>query len=390
MWSAGSFRAHVTDDSRGDRLATLTLIADPFPDWEAAAHASAARDLAQAVAETAPRSCSARYLLARGGDVPTFATPRLSTEVLPLRASVLPLVWQNGATARPLDGEFVHALTPMMPLRSRGEDDGSQTSVTIPHSIAWEAPVLLGNSQARLFRAFARRAVKHADIILTPTHATARVLQQQYGGDLPVQVFPLAPPTAFAAPADAAERRAAWGLPDRFAVTTARLGEHGRLEWVFDAMRADAGLPPLVVLEGLDPQGAATREKDRDPVLEVPQDLQGRVHSVRVTDLSDVGAVFAAAVVLAQPQAFAGTGYTVLAALGAAVPVVHAGHPATEELVLDAGVSGDTAETFAQEYSSLIGQSGALPTLTVLACDRSRGFSWRASAWHLWETHANL
>ena len=322
--------------------------------------------------------------------MPEFASPRLSTDVLPLRASVLPLVWQNGATARPLDGEFVHALTPMMPLRARGDDDGSQTSVTIPHSIAWDAPALMGNSQARLFRAFVRRAVKHADIILTPTHATARVLQQQYGSDLPVQVFPLASPAALAAPADSAERRAAWELPEQYAVTTARLGEHGRLEWVFEAMRADADLPPLVVLEGVDPQGPMNRDKDREPALEVPQDLQGRVHPVRVADLSDIGAVLAAAVVLLQPQAFAGTGYTVLAALDAAVPVVHAAHPATEELVLDAGVSGSTAEDFVREYRSLIGESGALATLTVLACDRSRGFSWRASAWHLWETHANL
>lgn len=371
-------------------MATLTLIADPFPDWEAAAHAAAARDLAQAVAETAPRSCSARYLLARGGETPDFASPRLSTEVLPLRASVLPLVWQNGATARPLDGEFVHALTPMMPLRSRGDDDGSQTSVTIPHSIAWEAPSLLGISQARLFRAFARRAVRHADIILTPTHATARVLQQQYGSDLPVQVFPLAAPTAFAAPADAAARRDAWGLPDRYAVTTARSGEHGRLEWVFDAMRDDESLPPLVVLEGMDPGGAATREKDRESGPEIPHDLQGRVHTVHVSDLSDVGAVLVAAVVLLQPQAFAGTGYTLLAALDAAVPVVHTGHPATEELVLDAGVSGGTAESFAQQYRDLVDRPGALQTLTVLAGDRSRGFSWRASAWNLWETHANM
>lgn len=371
-------------------MATLTLIADPFPDWEGAAHASAARDLAQAVAETAPRGCSARYLLARGGEMPDFASPRLATDVLPLRASVLPLVWQNGATARPLDGEFVHALTPMMPLRARGDDDGSQTSVTIPHSIAWEAPALLGNSQARLYRAFVRRAVKHADIILTPTHATARVLQQQYGSDLPVQVFPLATPSALAAPADAAERRAAWGLPDRYALTTARPGEHGRLEWVLDAMRAHPELPPLVVLEGVDPQGPMGREKERDPGIEVPDDLAGRVRTVRIEDLSDIGAAMAAAVVLLQPQAFAGTGYTLLAALDAAVPVVHAGHPATEELVLDAGVSGDTPEAFAHEYRSLTEQSGALPTLTVLACDRSRGFSWRASAWHLWETHANL
>ncbi len=387
---------HRCPGIRGENvLATLTLIADPFPDFESEVHAAAARDLVQAVAETAPRSCSARFLLSRGSEMPEFSSARLTSELLPLRASMLPLVWQNGTTARPLDGEFVHALTPMMPLRSRGDDDGSQTSVTIPHSIAWDAPALIGNSQARLFRAFTRRAVKLADVILTPTHATARVLQQQYGSDLPVQVFPLAPPTELSAPADAAERRAAWGLPDRYAVTTARAGEHGRLEWIFDAMRRDAALPPLVVLDGVDPQGPQPRDKDKDrdasaPTIDVPADLQGRVRVIAVTQLSDIGAALGGASVLLQPQAFAGTGYVVLASLGAAVPVVHAGHPATAELVLDAGVSADTADGFAAEYSRLIGQSGALPTLTVLACDRSRGYSWRSSAWQLWETHANL
>ena len=379
--------------SRGDRLATLTLIADPFPDWEAELHAAAARDLAQAVAETAPRSCSARFLMARGGDAPDFASPRLSTDFLPLRASMLPLVWQNGTTARPLDGEFVHALTPMVPLRSRGDDDGSQTSVTIPHSVAWEHPSLIGNSQARLFRSFTRRAAKLADVLLTPTHATARVLQEQYGGDLPVQVFPLAAPRELAAPADAAERRAAWGLPNRYAVTTAATGELGRLEWVFDAMRRDPELPPVVVLEGLDPVGAVPREKDRDPAAPltiVPDELQGRVYPVRIGQLSDVGAVLSGALVMLQPQAFAGTGYLLLAAITAAVPVLHAGHPATEEIVLDAGVSASTAEAFTTEYQRFFAESGLLPTLAVLACDRSRGFSWRATAWQLWETHANL
>ncbi|WP_336659082.1 mannosyltransferase [Leucobacter sp. USHLN153] len=374
-------------------MATLTLIADPFPDFEATSHAAATRDLAEAVAQTAPRGCSARLLMSRGSTVPEVTTPRLSTEVLPLRANMLPLVWQNGATARPLDGELVHALTPMIPLRSRGEDDGSQTSVMIPHSIAWESPALLGNSSARLFRAFTRRAVKLADVILTPTHATARVLQQQYGASLPVQVFPLAPPSDFAAPADAEERRASWGLPDSYAVTTARADALGRLEWVFDAMRRDPELPPLVVLDGVDPRSALQREKDQDaaaPSTVVPPDLAARVHTVRVEQLSDVGAVFSGAMVLLQPQVFAGTGYSVLAALGAALPVVHAGHPAIDELVLDAGVSADTPNGFAEEYSRLVSESGALATLTVLACDRSRGFSWRASAWQLWETHANL
>ncbi|EYT54070.1 mannosyltransferase [Leucobacter sp. UCD-THU] len=373
-------------------MAMLTLIAEPFPDWEAAAQTAAARDLANAVAATAPRSCSARYLIARGTEKPEFSSPVIRVEQLPMRASVLPYVWQSGTTARPLDGEFVHSLTPMLPLRSRGEDDGSQTSVTIPHSLAWEAPALLGGAQARLFRAFARRAVKLADVLLTPTHATARVLQRQYGEHLRVQVLPLAPPSEYVAGDDAAERRTALELPERYALTTAMPGEFGRLEWLFDALRTDPSLPHLVVLDGLDPRPPSKEHRDENGAGEpaVPDELRDRVVVVRPRELADVGAVLAGASLLLQPQTYSGTGYTVLGALGAGVPVLHADQEATAELVLDAGVAADASGPFAAEYSRLFRDTDALAQLSVLACDRGRGFSWRSAAWQLWETHANL
>lgn len=372
-------------------MATLTLIADPFPDWEAAVQAAATRDLTIAIAETAPRSCSARYLVSRGLESPEFTSPLIRTEHMPLRAGVLPFAWQSSATARPLDGEFVHSLTPLVPLRSRGDDDGTQTSVTIPHGVAWEAPALLGNTQARLYRSFARRAVRLADVILTPTHATARVLQEHFGEDLPVQVIQLAPPREFIAGPDAAERREALELPAEYALTTASGGEHGRLEWIYEAMRADAELPPLVVLDRMDP-ALVTRERQGTELraLSVPEDLAGRVRSVRAEELADVGAIVSGASVLLLPQAFAGTGYLTLAAMRASVPVLHAGHASTTELVLDAGVSADTPEDFADRYRGLVNESGGLSRLAVLAGDRSRGFSWHGAAWQLWETHANL
>lgn len=373
-------------------MATLTLIAEPFPDWEAPAHAAAARDLTNAVAATAPRSCSARYLMARGSAQPAFASPVIRVDQLPMRAAMLPYVWQSGTTARPLDGEFVHALTPMLPLRSRGEDDGSQTSVTIPHSLAWEAPALLGNAQARLFRAFTRRAVKLADVILTPTHATARVLQRQYGEHLPVQVLPLAPPAEYLAGSDAATRREALALPERYALTTAMPGEFGRLEWLFDALRTDPSLPALVVLDGLDPRTPTKEHRDENGAHEIaiPAELHDRVTVVRPRELADIGAVLSGASLLVLPQSYSGTGYTVLGALSAGVPVLHADQDATAELVLDAGVAAESAGPFAAEYSRLFRDTEALAQLSVLACDRGRSYSWRGAAWQLWETHANL
>ncbi|MBL3687826.1 mannosyltransferase [Leucobacter zeae] len=374
-------------------MATLTLIGEPFPDWEAPIHSAAARDLAAAVAATAPRSCSARFLLAKGSDEPEFTSPVLRTERLPMRAGMLPIVWQSGATARPLDGEFVHALTPMVPLRARGDDDGSQTSVMIPHSIAWEAAPLLGNAQARLFRAFTRRAVRLADVVLAPTHATARVLQHHYGEDLPVQVMPLAPPAEFTKPAQAAERRAALGLPERYVVTTATPGPHGRLEWVFDALRADPSLPSVVVVDGLDPVAPAREQRDpKSDAAEspIPADLQHRVHLFQPQELADVGTVLSGASLLLQPQSFSGTGYLVLGALSASVPVLHAGHEATTEVALDGGITAESAEAFAAEFGRLMRDDAALSRLAVLALDRSKGFGWHPVAWQLWETHANM
>ena len=367
-------------------MATLTLIAEPFPDWESRVHAVAARDLARAIADTAPRSCSARFLLAKGSADPGLTSALIRTEYLPFRANMLPLMWQNGTTARPLDGEFVHALTPLVPLRSRGEDDGSQTSVTITHSIAWDAPGILGSSQARLYRAYTRRAVRLADVILTPTHATARVLQEHYGSDLPVQVIQLAPPAEYLRPDDALERRGALGVPDHYALTTATTGSHGRLEGIFDALRADPALPTVVVLAGIDPAVEGPTEAS----VAIPADLQHRVLVVQPRDLTDVGAVLTSASLLLQPQDFVGTGYTLLGALSGAVPVLHSGHPAADEIVLDAGLGATSAGEFAAEFSRLFRDPNSLTRLAVLARDRSRGFSWHGAAWQLWETHANL
>jgi len=374
----------------GGAVARLTLLAEPFPDWEAATQFAAARDLAAAVAATAPRSCSARFLLAKGSPAPEFRSPLVQIEFLPMRAGVLPLLWQNGTTARLLDGEFVHAMTPLAPLRSRGEDDGSQTSVMIPHGVAWEFPELLGGSQARLFRSFTRRAAKLADVIFTPTHATARIIREHYGADLPVQVLQLAPPSEFLRPDDDAQRRAALGLPERYLLTTARPDEHGRLDWAFQAMRSDPSLPPLVVLEGVDPERAGSASEKHAPATVVPEDLGPRVVVARPRELSDTGAVLAGASLLLQPQAYSGTGYALLGAMTAAVPVLHSGHPAVEEITLDAGVSADTPDAFAAELSRLLRDEHELGRLAVLACDRSRGFSWHSAAWQLWETHANI
>lgn len=375
-------------------MATLSLIAEPLQDWEAELHIAAARDLTEAIASTAPRGCSARYLIARGADAPHFDSPRIAVEALPLRAASLPLIWQSAASARPLDGEMTHSITPLMPLRSRTEDDGSQSTVTVPNSVAWEAPGLFSPSQARLFRAFLKRAVKHADMIITGTHATAALIQKHFGSNVPVQVIPPSAPAPLVAGPDAAERRERLGLPERYIATTANDDALGRLQWIFDAYTSDPSLPTLALITGIDPEQYA-KGKEPGQVPAIPAELADRIVVVPATDLADVGATLDGAELIVQPQSFAATGYTTIAALIAGVPVLHAGPAATEELVVDAGLSEPEAPGFIAALSRLCAPNAAdgtseLEMLAVRAQDRGRTFSWRSAAWQLWETHAAL
>lgn len=252
-------------------MATLTLIGEPFPDAESAAHIEATRELTQAIAETAPRGCSARLLVGSDRETPNFSSARARVERLPMRSNVLPRLWRAGMSARPLDGEFVHAPTPLVPLRSRDADDGSQTSVTVPHALGWVAPEAMGSAAAaRQYRAFVKRAVRLADVVVTPTHATAAALAERFGAGITVQVIPLAAPTSYLRAPDSDDRRRALGLPPRYIATTATASDVGRLGWLFDALEQDPELPPVVVLSGLaagsgaDP-GSGEDETDGEP-----------------------------------------------------------------------------------------------------------------------------
>lgn len=363
-------------------MAVLSLIGEPFPDADADAARAATIELTRALAATAPRGCGARLLVSRESTAPDFDNLLIEIETIPIHSGVLPRIWQNGTTARPLDGEFVHAMTPLVPLRSRGADDGSQTSVFVPHALGWQAPELMGAALARRYRGFVRRAAKYADALLVPNHATATAIQERYGPRTPVQVMPLAPPPQYLVPHDALARRDELDLPETYLLTDAVPGEHGRLELLFGAMLADLQVPPLAIL---------TNEAAREALLAaVPLQLRERVHIVVPGQLSDVGAVLGGAALLLQPQAYIGAGYELLGALAAGVPVLHLGSPAIAETVLDAGVEVQTEDQLLDTVTRLLDDRAELERLGVLAVDRARSFTWTGAAWQLWELHANI
>jgi len=251
-------------------------------------------------------------------------------------------------------------------------------------------------------------------VVVTPTHATAAAIAEQFGGDVVVQVIPIAPPQVYLAAEDSAARRAALGVPDRYILTTATACETGRLSWIFDALEGDPELPALVVLadaaveadagdaqatspDDAEPEGeadtpseAAKPDAGTADAIAVPQAIRDRVHVVQPRELADIGAVLAGAELLAVPQQLIGSGYEVLGALAAGVPIVHAECAACSELALDAGVGAETAEEFAAALGRLSRDAGERERLRVFAEDRSRTFSWSVTARLLWELPANI
>ena len=360
-------------------MSTLNVIGEFLENWEQPGLRAAARELTQALAETAPRGCSSALLIASNTNVPEVDHPRASVDIIPLHTNVLPLLWLGASAARPLDGELVHALSPLLPLRKRTEDDGSQTSVTVMNMLAWDAPETLPKGQAKHIRQLVRRAVKHADVIVTPTHAVAQRLHEMYGSGLQIQVLPLAPPSEYLGGSDADDRRHALGLPETYLLSHAYFGDVGRLEWLLRALEANPALPPLILIG----PGAGADLSEWGA-------LGDRVMQIDVTDLADTGAIIGGATALVAPQLTAECLLPVHGALSAGVPVLHAGSACIAEIVLDGGIETDSETSFIESVTEIVSDETLRGRLGVLAHDRSRMFSWQTTAWQLWEIHANL
>lgn len=360
-------------------MPTLNVIGEFFHNWESEVNFAAARDLTLALADTAPRGYMTSLLIAADTVPPQLDNLRANVQKAPLFSSLLPVVWRNGQAARPLDGEFLHALSPLAPLRTREEDDGSQSSVMVPHSLAWDAPEVLPKGQARQIRSFVRRALKHADVIVTPTHAVAGKLRGVYGKAISPRVLPLAAPRALIAGDDARKRRTSLGLPEKYFLTNAAQGDIGRLEWILDAYDDDKDLPTLVIIN----EGSVFNPESRP-------ELKDRVISLENLSLADKGAAIDGALALAMPQKVGDCFYIVYAALEQAVPVVFADSPSITEITLDGGLPAPEKSEFAKALATLHKDTVERERLSVLASDRSRVFSWHQTAWQLWEIHANI
>ena len=356
---------------------------------------SASRCLARGLVAAAPTGCEV-----------TAITPAASAEQIEaLHAEVtglagvhraalgrreLAAAWQLGASSG-VGAGMIHSPTLFAPLVKHDRaHDHDQTVVTLWDLDAWEAPDRLSRSAVTWRRAMLKRAVKHADAVVVPTHATAaRLGEISRLGDR-VRVIAGAPPIGFALPSDAAGRLRDLALPPVFVAVDASAGLPAALTAAAQALGADADLHAVVVgaTEGTEPAIA-----DAAAAAGIPE---RRVHVRGALEPRDRAAVIGSARAFVTASRRSAFPWRVLEALHLGTPVVAAASPVHAEVVLDGGlVVGDPeedvdAEALAAALTRTVTDDEAARRLRVLATDRARAFSWRAAADRVWQLHADL
>jgi glycosyltransferase involved in cell wall biosynthesis len=299
--------------------------------------------------------------------------------------------WQYGIGI-PAGGGMIHAPSLFAPLRSHESRDGEQIAVTIHDTVPWTHPETLTPHGAKWHRAMAKRARKHADAVVVPTHAVAQQLSEVLDFGDRLRVIGGAVGSRLVLPDDAEERAVALGLPAEYVLSVGTLEPRKGLVSLIAAFGgASAPAIPLLIVG---PTGWG--ELDIAAVADEQGLDEHRVRALGVLSDADLAVVLDRATLFVYPSIAEGFGLPVLEAMHFGVPVVHSDDPALLEVAADAGVAvergdaKDYPERLALAMSSVLADTALRARLSVAGRDRARAFSWRDSAERVWALHAEI
>lgn len=356
--------------------AQLRVVLDQIAQVVDADQAAASLDLTAGLVATAPVECTVEAIVPSGGGKPDIAGLS-GVRSLGLGRRELAASWQLGF-APGVGGGLIHAPTLMAPLVKHDRvHDNDQVAVTVWDLRAWEAPELLSKGAVAWQRGMLRRAVRHADAVVVPSHEMAdRIGAFARLGDR-VRVIAGAPAESFAVPMDASARRAELSLPERYLVLT---GTPSDLEHGFRAAAA-ADIDAVVVDA---PEGAEPQLADIASGAGLPErraHIRGRLGSDDRAAVLDGAAVFVATSdVSAWP-------WRAMEAMALSVPVVSVDSGVHRDVIFEGGALV-APEEMADAVADAVGDGAA--RLRVRAGDRARAFSWASSAERVWALHADL
>ncbi|WP_347978439.1 glycosyltransferase [Microbacterium sp. ProA8] len=374
-------------------VATLRVVLDQLVAPTEPELAEASRELARALVIGAPSGCEVEAIAPAGGSDEALAAV---TGLAGVRRTALPRRELSAAlqlgVGTGIGGGMIHAPSLFAPLvRHDRLHDNDQTVVTVWDLRPWESPAELPRPVVAWHKAMLKRAVKHADAVVVPTHSLAgRLLEIAPLGDR-VRVISGASPLGFSVPTDEVGRRRELGLPDGFILLAGGpLGSEG-LDAGLAAVAASGVDLPVVVIdveEGHEPAVA-----DLASAAGIPERA---LHVRGVLSAVDRAAVFGAAVAFVAPSRRAAFPWRVVDALTLGVPVIAASSAVHSDVVAEGGVliAGTDASSLVDglgaALSASLGSTAAAERLGVLAGDRGRAFSWREAADKVWMLHAEL
>lgn len=254
----------------------------------------------------------------------------------------------------------------------------NQALVATIHDVAFDVfPGAFPTSWRWLYRAGVRAAVRRADVIVTPSRATAADLERRYGVDpTRLRVTPLAsalPTTA----EDPARTLAALGIDPPFIVCPATLEPRKNQMRLIRAYRQAApDVPHALVLSG--PDGWGTGEV----AAELARGGPGRVIRTGLATDAELDTLLRAADLVAYPSLYEGFGLPVIEAMTRGVPVLASTTPAVAETAGGAALLVDPEDVaaIAEGLARVLTDRTLHDDLVAKGTDRAAGFSWEATA----------
>ncbi|TFC90433.1 MULTISPECIES: glycosyltransferase family 1 protein [Cryobacterium] len=357
-------------------------------------------ELTRALIATAPADCDVEGIVSSSpaehyarieASLPGLGS--LHTTTLPRRE--LARAWQLGLANTSGSG-MIHAPSLLAPLRRHDiVKDGSQVAVTIHDVLAWTHPEALTPTTVAWTKVMVKRARKHADAVVVPSHAVAHQLADIIDLGDRVRVIGggvgagLRLPSNSSATEIIAERLA---LPSDYIVAVGTLEPRKAITALITAF----GLPegpdlPLIVLGP-----AAWGELDMASVADEAGLPWGRVRAMSGLTDEELAVVISRASVFVYPSLEEGFAGPMIQAFHLGTPVVHSDAPALIEASGDAGLAverEDAAgypERLAAAVNRVLTDATLANRLRIVGSDRARAFTWRDSAERVWLLHADL